>query len=188
MIELYENLKIENDLGTFEGFNHRTQAAIYPNVTAQEMLDWDHDQLGETEFWHSGDNPAVAQILSSDDVLVRDVVALDRLLSELGDDLETLAKIHFLTEYSGERLQEMEPESVEDAHLSVFIENTSFVELRKTAAYELFELYYPEAYKVWESSSCDGLIFDVDRFLNSPVFCTMEFKTGEERVLVVEPL
>ena len=56
----HENLKIENDLGTFEGFNHRTQEAIYPNVTAQQLVDWDHDGLGEAEFWHSGDNSGVS--------------------------------------------------------------------------------------------------------------------------------
>jgi hypothetical protein len=188
MIELYENLTIENDLGTFEGFNHKTQEALDSNVTAQELLDWDHDGLGEAEFWHSGDNPGVALILDSNDVLPKDVVALDRLLSELGDDASVLARIYFLTEYSGHRLQELDPETVEDAQLSVFIDNTSMVDLRRTAAHELFELYYPEAFRAWEQSSCDGLIFDVDRFLDSPVFCTIDFKIGDENVLIVEPL
>jgi len=187
MVELYENPTIENDLGTFEGYNHKTQEAIFPNVTAQELLDWDHDRLGEAEFWHSGDNPGIALILSSHDILVRDIVALDRLLSELGQHDETLARIFYLNEYSGQRLQELEPESVEDAQLSVFIDNVSFLDLRKIAADELFELYYPEAYKVWENSSCDGLIFDVDRFLDSPVFNTVEFQIGEQRVVLVEP-
>jgi len=187
MITLDENQIIENDLGTFEGFNHKTQEAIYPNVTAQEMIDWDHDRLGEAEFWHSGDLPAIAKILDSNDVLVRDVVALDRLLSELGDDLSVLVKIIYLNQSCGHRLQELDAETIEDSPISIFRDNVSFIDLRRTAAYELFELYYPEEYRVWEKSSCDGLIFDVDRFLDSPGFCTEEFQLGEDRVLIVEP-
>jgi len=186
MTKLYENLTIQNDFGTFEGFNHRSQEAIFPNVTAQELIDWDHDANGEAEFWHSGDNPGVALILSSDDLLMRDVAALDQLLAELGDDPSVLARIHFLTEYSGHRLQELEPETVEDAQLSVFMDDVPVIDLRRTAAHELFELYYPEEHKVWENSSCDGLIFDEDRFLDSPVFCAIDFKIGDQNVLVVE--
>ena len=62
------------------------------------------------------------------------------------------------------------------------------VSWHRTAAYELFELYYPEEFRVWEKSSCDGLTFDVDSFLDSPAFSTAEYKIGDERILVVEPL
>jgi hypothetical protein len=48
--------------------------------------------------------------------------------------------------------------------------------------------YYPEEYHVWEKSIYDGLSFDVDHFLSSPAFSTAEFKIGEERILVLEPL
>lgn len=146
MITLYENLVIDNDLGTFEGFNHKTQEAIYPNVTAQEMIDWDHDRKGEAEFWHSGDIPAIARILDSDDVLPKDVVALDQLLSELGDDISVLVRIIYLTEDNGHRLQELDAETVEDSPVTIFSDSVSFIDLRRTAAYELFELYYPEEF------------------------------------------
>lgn len=188
MITLYENLVIENDLGTFEGFNHKTQEAIFPNVTAREMIDWDHDRNGEAEFWHSGDIPAIARILDSNDVLPKDVVALDRLLSDLGDDTATLAKIIYLTEDNGHRLQELDAETVEDSPVTIFNDNVSFIDLRRTAAYELFELYYPEEFQVWDKSTCDGLIFDPDRFLDSPCFSTAEYQIGEEKIFVVEPL
>jgi hypothetical protein len=183
-----ENLKIENDLGTFEGFNHRTQEAIYPNVTAQQLMDWDHDELGEAEFWHSGDNSGVSMILTSNNVSAGDIIALDRLLSELGDDILTLAKLIYRINHHGYSLHEVEPRDIDDCPASYFIQDVSFIDLRRTAAYELFELYYPEEFRVWEKSTCDGLTFDVDSFLDSPGFSTAEFQIGEERILVVEPL
>jgi hypothetical protein len=62
-----------------------------------------------------------------------------------------------------------------------------FTDARKEAAYELFELYYPEEYKVWEKSQCDGLIFDQDRFLDSPVFGVDEVRLGGKAVVLVVP-
>jgi hypothetical protein len=58
--------------------------------------------------------------------------------------------------------------------------------LRRQAAHELFELYYPEEYAVWEKSVCDGLIFDIDRFLGSPSF-SVEEAVGDEKALIVAP-
>ena len=188
MTNEHENLQIENDLGTFEGFNHRTQSAIFPNVTADELVSWDHDRLGEAEFWHSGDKPGISEILDSNNVSASDVLALDQLLSELGDDIQTLAKLLYHIKHHGYSLHQIEPREIEDCPASYFIQDVSFVDLRRTAAYELFELYYPEEYRVWEKSTCDGLSFDVDHFLDSPAFSTAEFKIGEERILVVEPL
>lgn len=184
----HENLKIENDLGTFEGFNHRTQEAIHPNVTAQQLVDWDHDGLGEAEFWPSGDHPGVAAVLTSHDVTAGQVLSLDRLLSELGDDLLTFAKITHRIACHGYPLEGIEARDIDDCPASYFIDDASFIDLRRTAAYELFELYYPEEFRIWDSSTCDGLIFDADRFLDSPAFSTAEYRIGEDRILVVEPL
>lgn len=184
----HENLKIENNLGTFEGFNHRTQEAIHPNVTAQQLVKWDHDGLGEAEFWHSGDNSGVSMILTSNNVSASDIIALDRLLSELGDDILTQAKLIYRINHNGSSLHQIEPREIDDCPASYFIQDLSFVDLRRTAAYELFELYYPEEYRIWEKSTCDGLIFDPDRFLDSPCFSTAEYQIDEERILVVEPL
>ena len=38
------------DLGTFEGFNFRDQAAIMRRLTAEDVVNWDHDGDGEAEF------------------------------------------------------------------------------------------------------------------------------------------
>ena len=42
-------MTLKHDLGTFEGFNFRDQAALDRNLTADEVLDWDHDGAGELE-------------------------------------------------------------------------------------------------------------------------------------------
>jgi hypothetical protein len=73
---------------------------------------------------------------------------------------------------------------VQDNCLHVFY-GTNFTDLRREVAYELFELYYPEAYQAWQASLCDGLIFDGDRFLNSPSLWVEEVKLGAEVVLLV---
>ena len=38
------------DLGTFEGFNFRDQSAIERELTAEEVVNWNHDGDGEAEF------------------------------------------------------------------------------------------------------------------------------------------
>jgi len=62
---------------------------------------------------------------------------------------------------------------------------SNFTDLRQEAAYQLFELFYPDEYKAWEKTTCDGLIFDTDRFLDSPVFSVEEVKLGNEVALLV---
>jgi len=59
------------------------------------------------------------------------------------------------------------------------------LDLRKEAAFELFELYYPEEYRVWEQSHCDGLIFDPDQFLDSPGFSVEEITLSNRKALIV---
>lgn len=53
------------ELGTFEGFNFRDQSAIERNVTAQEVVDWDHDRVGGGRVlarWGTGLCLALVQI------------------------------------------------------------------------------------------------------------------------------
>lgn len=64
-------------------------------------------------------------------------------------------------------------------------EGTSFLDLRREAAFELFELYYLEEYRVWEKSLCDGLIFDPDRFLDSPTWSVEEIELNGSKALIV---
>ena len=69
------------DLGTFEGFSFRHDQAIDRNLTAAEVVGWDHDAAGEAEFWPSGDNPEVALVFSGRSAVnASELLALDALL------------------------------------------------------------------------------------------------------------
>ncbi len=179
---------LTHELGSFEGFNHRDQRAIELILSAQEVIDWDHDAQGESEFWPAGDHPGVALIFqAADSVTPFEITALDGLLEELGDETqETFVRLHVLCHLHGHSLRSLQADDVHDLDAHVF-SGHSFIDLRRQAAYELFELCYPEEYAVWEKSLCDGLIFDEDRFLDSPVWCTEEVTCGDTKFFVVMP-
>jgi hypothetical protein len=183
-----EKAELHFDLGTLEGFNFRDQSAMWPNRTAEEVVNWDHDADGEAEFWPSGDNAGVQLVFrNSSSVTARELLELDRLLEEMGGDSdENILKIYFAVSVQGYDLEKLTADAIEDQNLNIFW-GDCFTDARKEAAYELFELYWPEEYKVWEKSHCDGLIFDTDRFLDSPVFSVDEVKFGDKVALLISP-
>ncbi len=83
-------------------------------------------------------------------------------------------------------LAQVTPEKLDDFFLHIF-RGTSFIDVRRAAGYELFEQYYPEAYRVWESTHCDGLRFDPEEFLDSPSWSVEEIRLGDEAVLLIVP-
>ena len=113
-----------------------------------------------------------------------ELLTLDSLLGDLGGD----SVVNFLLIYSalnqGGPLEILTKDSIEDNPPQIFV-GTSFLDVRRAAAYELFELYYPDEYRVWEKSTCDGLTFDEDRFLDSPSFSTEEIRLGDKVFLLV---
>lgn len=175
-------------LGTFEGFNFRSQSAIENILSAEEVINWDHDAEGEAEFWPSGDHPGVRLLFQSKSaVTCSEICAVDRILSELGDDsMENFLKVHYSINVLGVSLSDVTASDIEDQNLHLFM-GSNFTDLRQNAAYELFELYYPEAYAAWEVSLCDGLVFDTDRFLDSPSFSVEELSYGDQKVLIISP-
>ncbi len=179
---------IHFDLGTFEAFNFRTQSAVERLLTADEVVNWDHDADGEAEFWPSGENAGVALLFSHRSaVTATELLNLDGLLKQLGDDSIALyLRSHHAVNVCGEDLAGLTPAQVEDQPSHIF-EGSSFIDLRREAAFELFELYYPDEYRVWQKSLCDGLIFDPDRFLDSPVWSVEEIELTDRKALVVAP-
>ena len=143
---------------------------------------------GEAEFWPSGDSPGVALIFKGQtSVTASELKDLDRLLSELGgDSTENYLRIHIAQDHCSGNLATFSNRDIEDQDAQIYT-GTSFIDLRREAAFELFELYYPDEYGVWEKSHCDGLIFDEDRFLDSPCFSTEELTLGDQKVLIVIP-
>ena len=181
-------IALQFDLGTFEGFNFKEDSAIARNLTAEEVVNWDHDAKGEAEFWPSGDNAGVAMLFKGQaSVTCTELLDLDRVLLELGNDsFINYVRIHHEMNTQGTYLKDLTGEQVDCQDIHIF-EGTSFMDLRKNAAYELFELFYPEAYKMWEACQCDGLIFDTDRFLDSPVWSVEEIQNGDVKALIVAP-
>ena len=179
---------LSSDFGSFEGFNFRSQSAIVQNLTAQEVVGWDHDRQGEAEFWPAGDSPEVALLFKHrSGVTASELLELDRVLLELGDDSHTsFLQIHYAVNICGADLHTLTADQVQDHCLHVYF-GRSFIDLRREVAYELFELYFPEAYQAWQASLCDGLIFDVDRFLDSPSLWVEEVELGDEVALLVAP-
>jgi len=176
------------ELGTFEGFNFRNQCAIPRRLTAAEILHWDHDAQGEAEFWPSGDCAGVATVFKSQSaVTATELLALDGLLDDLGGDSDdNYLRIFFVANLLGTPVAELTAEAVEDESVHIFL-GDNFCDVRREAAFELFEHYYPELYQLYEATPCDGLIFDADRFLDSPGFGTEEVRFGNRAALLVLP-
>lgn len=183
-----KNHELEFDLGSFEGFNFRTQSAIERTLTGEEVLQWDHDLHGEAEFWPAGDNEGVSLVFGSrTSVTVSHLLDLDRALHELsGDCIENYLRIHHAANVRGFDLATLTANTIEDISLHIFVGDCLY-DLRKEAAYELFETYWPEAYKMWESCNCDGLIFDTDVFLDSPSWEVEEVTFGDKKAMLVSP-
>jgi hypothetical protein len=178
--------RLSFDFGTFEGFNFRSQCAIPSHLTAAEVVAWDHDRDGEAEFWPAGDAPAVALLFKHRaSATAAELLDLDRLLHELrGDSAANYLRIHHAVNVRGARLDTLTREAVEDLPLDIFV-GANLCDVRRAAAFELFELYYPEEYRVWEASLCDGLTFDPDQFLASPMFRVEEVDLGEQVAVLV---
>jgi hypothetical protein len=174
------------EFGTFEGFNFRNQSAIFERLTTDDVINWDHDRNGEAEFWPSGDKPEVQLLFKTcSTVTASEIVQLDNLLQDLGDDsIQHYLQIFYAVNVQGANLETLGAQDIESQNLYLFTSD-SVLDLRRDAAYELFELYYPEEYKVWEKSTCDGLDFDPDQFLNSPSFYVEEVAIGSQKWLLV---
>lgn len=177
-----------HERGTFEGFNFRTNSAIEDPVRGTDVLNWDHDRDGEAEFWPSGDHRGVTLIFAGrNSVHADELQSLDRLLTEVGyDNSEAFALIAHALTRTGKNLLELTSEDVTDAGAHVF-RGGNFMDVRREAAFELFETYFPELYRLWESAHCDGLRFDPDDFLDSPAWSVDEYRIGDEVVLIVSP-
>ena len=179
---------IPYDFGQFEGFNFRSQSAIERALTAQDVVDWDHDRKGEAEFWPAGDKPELALVFEGRTAVTgSELLNLASLLDDLGgDSTENFLAVHFAVAVQGGSLGELTADMVQDQAPSYFV-GGSFIDVRRDAAYELFELYFPELYRAWESTPCDGLIFDTDRFLDSPSWHVVEVQLGSRVAVLVAP-
>ena len=163
------------DIGTFEGFIFRDQCAIFRTLTADDVIEWDHDANGEAEFWPAGDNVFTRGLLPGTACSGSEVQEVVRIFEELDGCPEELAKAVYLRD-RGADLSEITRQAIDDSCLYVFGPGY-FFEVTKNAAYELFETFWPDAYKQWEESDVPGLRFDPDDFMEH--FSTHELKLPE---------
>ena len=179
---------IPYDFGRFEGFNFRSQSAIEELLTVNEVLAWNHDQRGEAEFWPTGDRLELGLVFKDrSTVTASELMALASLLDELGGDSgENFLAVYFAIAVRGAGLTTLTATSVQDDAPQCFL-GEHFIDVRREAASELFEQYYPELYQAWESTPCDGLIFDTNRFLDSPSWTVDEVRIGDRVAVLVAP-
>ena len=174
------------DLGTFEGFNFRDQAAIMQRLTAEDVVNWDHDADGEAEFWPAGDEPLVSGVFLGN-ITASDLTALNDLLDTLDGDREcNLLRIQFATRVLGSDLHSLTAAELDDNSPMIFYGDTQ-IDVRKNAAYELFETSWPDLYKVWEQDQHGILTFDWNDFIDSPMWSTHEVSLGNREILMVLP-
>ena len=188
MSEEKKTKQIKNDLGTFEGFNHRTQSAIYPNLTAQEVVDWDHDGEGEAEFWPHGDNSGVMQLFKGqDNVSGCTLLALDELLTQLDYcQYEQYARIYYALDIAGCDLHELAASDIKEQaqDIEIFIADNDHMSLIEEAAYYVLERYYPDEYEMIEKGHIPGLKFDADEFFYDS-WSTTELRIFDTNILIL---
>ena len=179
---------LKHNLGTFHGFNFRDDGPIKRKLTDEDVVWWDHDANGEAEFWPNGDHLGVKTVCSGrTSITAMELRALDRLLTDLGDDSEAaFLRIHYARSVLGLSLCKLTAMDVEEQNVQVF-NGSSFWELRRDAAFKLFETFFPEHFKFWETNPQGILTFDWDRFLNGPFWSVEEVDLGERKVLLVAP-
>ncbi len=172
------------DLGTFEGFNFRDQSAIERVLTAEDVVNWDHDGDGEAEFWPSGEDPLVKGIFSGN-VTASDLTALAELLTNLdGDRTEDLLRIQFAIRVQGYDFSRLTVQDLDDRPPMFFYGDT-MIDARKEAAFELFETFWPDLFKAWNEDSAGILDFDWYSFVDSPLWTVHEVKLANKAVLMV---
>ncbi len=171
---------MKGDIGEFEGFNFRSQCAIERILTAEEVLEWDHDADGEAEFWPHGCNPFTSYLLPNSACTDSEVREVIRIFDELDGRPEELAKAIYMRD-CGTPLEDITREAIDDSCLYVFGPGW-FHDLIKQAAFELFELFWPAAYECWEKNSVPGLRFDPGDFVES--FPTLQLKLPDGFLVV----
>jgi hypothetical protein len=178
----------KHNLGTFDGYNLEHDKAII-NLSTQDLICYDHDLHGESEFWPSGDNIGLQLVIKGNSkttshVTGSELLEIDRILSELnGDSLDNYAKIYSAIN-SGWSLRSLTGDIINDLQIYIFI-GDSFRELTNDAAWQLFELVNHELCNLVATHPVDGLEFNCKRFLNSPSISSEEIKLGEFMVLIV---
>lgn len=178
----------ERNRGTFTGDNLKEQEVLERKLPLEEGREWDGDEAGEEESERGRAAQAMALFTTGRDALgPKEMQTVAGLLAAVdGDREDTLIRLHLLVHVQGAELGNVTAADLEDLPLNTY-RGSSFIEVRREAAFELFQLYWPDLYALWEKTPMDGLRFDVDAFLDSPAWVTEELQLGADCVLLVLP-
>jgi hypothetical protein len=178
----------ERNRGTFTGDNLKEQKALERELTPEEGREWEADEAGEEESERGRACRAMALFTTGPDALgPQELHTVAGLLAAVdGDREDTLLRLQVLVHVQGADLGTVTVADLQDLPLNTY-RGSSFIEVRREAAFELFQLCWPDLYAVWEKTPMDGLRFDVDAFLDSPAWVTEELQLGSDCVLLVLP-
>ena len=177
---------ISADLGYFEGFNFRDQCAIEKILTAEDVVNWDHDEDGEAEFWPEGSNVFV-QALTDENCTGSNLREIDRIFLELDEEEHLLVKAVYLYQCESVALTDITRDRVEDVRPFVYGPGY-FSDLKKEAAWDLFENLYPEACEFTQKHHTPGLSFDEENFLNECSIYEVPTSSDHHGYILVELL
>jgi len=181
-----EGLKLGKLLGSFKGFNFRTNSEMEEKLTAEDVVNWDKELCGEAWFWPSGDSPQASVLWEKRYVTAGQILALEGLVRD-GEENDTLLRVQFMATVFDRPIEAITEEEVQGTKIFLF-RSTSMLAARKEAAIALFERYFPRFFKVWKRDPCDVLTFQVDQMLEQPHWIVEEHQWGEEAWVLVFPI
>ncbi len=184
------NITVKHHLGHFKGLNLRSQQPIPTLLTAQEIVDWNYDENGESVFWPHGDHEGVQKVFSMFSYVdACRLIALDRLLTSMGcDDDYNYIQIVATMSILGKGILQLSDADVEDYSDFVYCAD-DFIHAREDAAYGTLKAMWPYTYAMWAKGELPpGLDFDVDRVLDGPEFSTLEIEMNGTCWVIVREL
>ncbi len=174
--------------GVVEGCEDAERKAFFREMDLSEGREWDPEGQEDDESSLVRDLRALRVLFQGSHAL--DAKGMETALGLVaaldGDDLDSILRLHVLVNIQGMDLDAVTVAAMEELPLSTF-RGENFHDVRREAAFELFQLYWPDLYAIWEKTPMDGLRFDVDAFLDSPSWVTEEVQLGSECVLLVMP-
>jgi hypothetical protein len=157
------------DFGTFNAYTPHDFVKLDLGLTADDVITWAAAVYDQYMLSPAGDHAGVKLMFRNQpSVTPGQLLALDRLLLEFGGD----SPAHYqsarnaLDQYENSlfgqisRMYAKEPQ-----HVSL---KPCPNPLHLESACALFEIFFPDKYRAWESSLGDWLVFDADAFLASP--------------------
>ncbi len=100
---------MKSNLGTFTGFNTRTNRKLENAVTAEQVIAWDHFTDGVVDFRPAGDRPEVSCLVGVvAEITPSLLIKIDALLRALGgDSLQNFLALYHATRMAKCRIDEI---------------------------------------------------------------------------------